>query len=92
MRKQLLIFQTTEVIPQILLSLQQGNKQVLYSLIEAFKTSLEGPEGPKFLSSFKNLLSHILEAKESLDSLAEPLLSTDDFKQIYKMVLEESCL
>lgn len=77
LKKQLLVFRDTEVMPAILIAVKNGNTKLLFNLIENLKKKIEsGKEA--CISTLENLLKYLTN-----NELLETFLKVDDFKMIF---------
>ena len=87
LKRQLALFLETEIIPAILISVKQGNKNLIIRLIEFFKEKITDVND-SCLSTLEDLIQKLVDPGEDF-GFDEPLLKVDDFKQIFTILSKE---
>ena len=87
LKRQLVLFLETEVIPAILISVHNGNKDLVIRLIEFFKEKIT-ETNDSCLSTLEDLIKKLVNPGEEF-GFDEPLLKIDDFKHIFTILSKE---
>jgi hypothetical protein len=88
LKKQLLIFIETEIIPALIVSAQSGNVELIMNLIKSFKTIIT-EENNSCLITLENLIQKMVSPGEEFGFGEEPLLKVDDFKSIFEILSKQ---
>lgn len=81
LKRQLIVFVTTEVIPSLLLSIQEGNTSLIFQIVEIIKQKIEAGDKTAIFT-LEDVLQKIVDPGEDFGN-DEPLMKTDDFKNIF---------
>jgi hypothetical protein len=84
MKKQLIIFVDTEVIPLLINQCQRGNTQLVMEIISYMRE--EARENMDYIYSIDYFLKKMIDPGEDYPPEEKPLLKIDDFKQVFKIV------
>ena len=89
LKRQLSVFLDTEVVPALLVSVQNGNKDLVMELIQDFKIKIT-EQNDSCLSTLEGMIEKLVNPGEDFGS--EPLLKVDDFKQIFDILSKDKAL
>ena len=89
LKRQLSVFLDTEVVPALLVSVQNGNKDLVMELIQDFKVKIT-QYNDSCLSTLEGMIGKLVNPGEDFGS--EPLLKVDDFKQIFEILSKDKAL
>ena len=87
LKRQLVLFLESEIIPAILISVKDGNKDLIIRLIEFFKAKISNTND-SCISTLADLIQKLVDPGEDF-GFDEPLLKVDDFKQIFAILSKE---
>ena len=88
LKKQLLIFIETEIIPALIISAKNGNKELIINLIKSFKQKITD-DNDSCLRTLENLVQKMVNPGEEFGFSDEALLKVDDFKTIFEILSKE---
>jgi hypothetical protein len=86
LKRQLSVFLDTEVIPALLVSVKNGNKDLVMELIQDFKLKISDTND-SCLSTLENLIAKLVNPGDDFGT--EPLLMVDDFKKIFEILCKD---
>ena len=81
LKKQLSVFLDTEIVPAIILSASQGNKQLVFDIVHTFSQKVTDAND-SCLSTLDELLQRLVDPGEQF-GFDEPILKVDDFKHVF---------
>jgi hypothetical protein len=84
MKKQLVIFVDTEVIPALINQAQSGNIQLIMEIFNYMRERAR--EQMDYIHSIDYFIKKMIDPGEDYPADEKPLLRIDDFKQIFKIV------
>jgi hypothetical protein len=88
LKRQLSVFLEIEVVPALIVTVQNGQKDLVMQLIESFKTKVTD-SNDSCLSTLENLVSKMVNPGDDFQKSGEALLQVDDFKQIFRILSQE---
>lgn len=84
LKKQMVIFVETEIVPTLVNQAQQGNTQFIINIVKFMVDKL--PHNPEYLYTVEYFLKKMIDPGEDYAAEDKPVLKIDDFKTIYKYV------
>jgi hypothetical protein len=85
LKRQLAVFQETEIMPAIILAVKEGNLELLLAIVKTFIET----KSTSSLTTLEVLLHRIVNPGDEF-GFDEPILKTDDFKGIFALLSQET--